>query len=320
MRALVGILAAGSVLASAAWTAAVPAPPVADGSLVASTVAAGPFPKALVDPLGIHATLRAPPQRIVSIELSGDELLLELVAPDRLVGLTPYIDDPATTPSASLAPRAAARVTEGNPEALLALRPDLVVTAGYTRAEAIVLLEAAGVPVLGTGAHATLDDVLDAIAKLGDAVGEPERATALVASLRRRMQAVRDRPALTHPPRVLVWEGGFTYAAGTMPDDLVRRAGGIDAATEAGERGPVALTEEAAVAMAPDVILVPVEGSTPRWREPSLVGDAPVWQAVRAVREHRVYGVPRAWMGSVSHHAVRALEAVADIVRDVGTP
>ena len=58
MRALVGILAAGSVLASAAWTAAVPAPPVADGSLVASTVAAGPFPKALVDPLGVHATLR----------------------------------------------------------------------------------------------------------------------------------------------------------------------------------------------------------------------------------------------------------------------
>ena len=38
MRALVGILAAGAVLASAAWTAAVPAPPVAEGSLSASTV------------------------------------------------------------------------------------------------------------------------------------------------------------------------------------------------------------------------------------------------------------------------------------------
>ena len=50
MRALVGILAAGSVLASAAWTAAVPAPPVAEGSLGGSTVVAGAFPKALVDP------------------------------------------------------------------------------------------------------------------------------------------------------------------------------------------------------------------------------------------------------------------------------
>src|ERR1700722_1931358 len=119
MRALVGILAAGSVLASAAWTAAVPAPPVAEGSLRASTVSAGAFPKTIVDPLGVRSSLRAPPQRIVSIELSGDELLLELVKPERLVGVTAYVDDPSTSLSAPLAPASAARVSEEDPEALL---------------------------------------------------------------------------------------------------------------------------------------------------------------------------------------------------------
>jgi iron complex transport system substrate-binding protein len=320
VRALVGSLAAGAVLASTAWTAAVPPPPVADESLAMSTVSGGAFPKKVVGPLGEQGTLQAPPRRIVSIALSSDELLLELVSPERLAGLTYLVDDPTTTPSHALVPRSAARVTEENPEALLALTPDLVVTAGYTRAEPIVLLDRARVPVIGIGTLSGLDDVLRAIATLGEAVGEIDRADTLARSLRERMQAVRDRPGPLHRQRVLLWEGGFTYGAGTMPDDLVRRAGGVDAAAIAGLRGPVPITEEGAIAMDPDVVVVPTEDTSPRWRDVSLVGDAAVWRAVRAVRDGRVYGVPRAWIGSVSHHAVRALEALADILRDERAP
>jgi iron complex transport system substrate-binding protein len=293
---------------------------VADGSLIATKVAPGGFPKALVDPLGKMATLPSPPQRIVSIALSGDELLLELVPPERLVGLTYLIDDPATTPSAPLAPAAAARVTEENPERLLSLQPSFVVTADYTRAEAIVLMEAAGIPVLDLGTLMNLDDVLRAIATLGNAVGEPARAEALEASLRARIQAVQDRPRPAHTPRVLLWESGYSYGRGTMQDDLIRRAGGVDAASEAGQHGPVALTEEAAVVFDPDVVVVPTEDLAPRGRDVSLLGTAPVWRVVRAVQQGRVYGIPRAWMGSVSHHAVKALEALADMMRDERAP
>jgi iron complex transport system substrate-binding protein len=308
------LLCAGALAASSAWTAAVPPPPIADGALGTSAIAPGAYPRVLVDPLGTRVLLRAPPRRIVSVALSDDELLLELVPPERLAGITYLVDDPSTTPSHALAPPAAARVTDENPEALLALRPDLVVSAGYTRAEAVVLLEAAGVPVLGTGGHASLDDVLAAVATLGDAVGEPERAAAFAASLRARITAVEGRAWPGRSPRVLVWEGGFTYGRGSMPDDVVRRAGGVNVASEAGLRGPASITEEAAVALAPDVVLVPVEDTAPRPHAPELLGGAPVWQAVAAVRRGDVYGVPRAWLGSVSHHAVRALEAVAAVI------
>jgi len=315
-----GILGAGAVLASTAWTAAVPAPPVANGTLIASKVAPGPFPKSLVDPLGKVATLPRAPQRIVSIALSGDELLLELVAPERLVGVTYLIDDPVTTPSAPLAPAAAARVTEENPERLLSLQPNLVVTADYSRAEAIVMMEAAGVPVLDLGTLMKLDDVLESIAMLGNAVGETARAEALVASLRARIAAVAARPSPARPPRVLIWEGGFSYGAATMQDDLIHRAGGVNVVSEAGQHGPVSLTEEAAVVFDPDVVVVPTDELAPHGRDASLVGDAAVWRAVRAAKEGRVYGLPRGWMGSVSHHAVKALEALADVLRDERAP
>jgi iron complex transport system substrate-binding protein len=315
MRALVAGLVAGATLASYSWSAVLPPPPVAAGALGASAVAAGGYPKALVDPLGTRVVLRAAPRRIVSIALSSDELLLELVPPERLAGLTYLVDDAATTPSAAVAPAGAARVTEENPEALLALQPDLLVTAGYTRSEPIVLLEAAGVPVIGTGDHATLEDVLRAVAILGDAVGEPDRAEALASSLRARIAAVASRPRpAAPPPRVLFWDHGYTYGTGTLVDDVIGTAGGRDVASDAGLRGPVELGEEAAVALAPDVIIVPIEDRAPRWHAPELVGDAAAWRAVAAVRRGAVYGIPRAWIASVSHHVVRALEAIAGIL------
>jgi iron complex transport system substrate-binding protein len=314
MRALVALLVVGAMLASCAWSAALPPRPITEDALAASTVGEGAYPKSLLDPLGERVVLKAPPRRIVSIALADDEMLLDLVPPERLVGLTPYVDDPATSVSAIHAPAGAARVVEDEAEALLALQPDLVVSAGYTRSEPLVLLEAAGIPVIGTGAHATLEGVLSALTTLGDAVGEPNRARALVGSLRARIAAVSARPRPARPTRVLLWDGGYTYGAGTLQDDILRRAGGMNVASEAGMRGPVPLTEEAAVALAPDVLVVPITDGALRSRAPELVGDAPVWRAVGAVQRGQVYGVPRAWMGSVSQHAVRALEAVATLL------
>jgi iron complex transport system substrate-binding protein len=99
-----------------------------------------------------------------------------------------------------------------------------------------------------------------------------------------------------------------------MVEDVIRRGGGIDVAAEAGLAGAVSLTEEAALALSPEVILVPVESAGVLRRAPELVGDAPIWRAVAAVRRGDVYGVPRRWIGSVSLPAVDALEAVADIL------
>jgi iron complex transport system substrate-binding protein len=330
MRAVLAVVTAGAILASAAWTAALPPPPVEDRGLPLSRVRGedDAFPQTIVDPLGRAMTVPAPPRRIVSLALSDDEILLALGLAPRVAGFTYLVDDPSSTPSARLAPVTAARVTEENPEEVLSLRPDLVFTAGYTRAEAIATLEAAGVPVVGTGAHATLADVVTAVRTLGRAVGERGVAEELARSVEARVAAVEERirghasarategsrRIRNERPRVLVWEDGFTYAKGTLVDDVVTRAGGVNVASVAGLGGAVSLTEEAAVALAPDVVIVPVEQAEPRLHARELVGDAPVWSAVAAVRRGEVHGVPRAWIGSVSLPVVRALELIASIL------
>jgi ABC-type Fe3+-hydroxamate transport system substrate-binding protein len=97
---------------------------------------------------------------------------------------------------------------------------------------------------------------------------------------------------------------------------MIHAAGGVNVARDAGLRGPTAVSEEAALRFAPDVIVVPIEGDAMRLRAPELVGDDPAWAAVEAVRRGRVYGVPRMFIGSVSHHATRGLEAIDEALED----
>lgn len=310
MRPLVPILGVAAVLASARWTPALPPSVVAQRAGTISLVSSGPYPKITTDPLGNRVVIRAAPQRIVSLALSVDEILIDLVDTERIAALTVFVDSPSTSTASAFAPKEVPRVT-GEPESLLALEPDLVLTSGYTRPEALSLVEASGVPVVGTGSPTTFDQVLDAVMTVGEAVGEPERARSLVAMTRARIDAIASRPH-GRRRRVLLWDGGFTYGRGTLEDEIVRLAGGDNVASALG--GASALTEEAAIALDPDVVVVPVRGAQIQRNARSLLGPGELWSAVAAVRRGDVPGIPRAWIGSVSHHAVRALEAMAALL------
>ena len=146
----------GAALALLAWSPALPPVAAATRAITASVVPAGPFPKTVRGPLGDAVEIPATPRRIVSIALSADETLVDLVPPERLVGVTTFIDDPSIPPASGRVPAAAVRVT-GEPEALLALRPDIVFASAYTRPDALAILAGAGVPVVGSGALRTLD-------------------------------------------------------------------------------------------------------------------------------------------------------------------
>ena len=317
MRVLVALLGFAALLATGAWTAALPPPAIAEGTLAPVDRRRRGVPQGPRSiPSGQHVLLRAPPRRIVSVALSGDEILLELVPPERLAGLTYLIDDPdddaepracacVRGPRHRREPRGAACPSPGprRQRGLHARRghrdPRGRGRAGhrYRRPR-----EPRRRSCRGHGAGR---------GRRGAGAGAGARG---VAASAHRVGRVASRHA-QHRPRILVWEGGYTYGRGTMADDIVRRAGGIDVASEAGIDGPVAMTEEAAVALAPELVLVPIEDSTPRWHDPiARRRCADLARRRRRSAAAEVYGVPRAWLGSVSHHAVRALEAVAAIL------
>jgi iron complex transport system substrate-binding protein len=303
--------ALGLVLTLAALPACARMPPGAldERAMRGTTLPAGPFPKTYVNPVDRTSTLVASPRRIVSMSLGSDEMLVALVDPARLAGVTYLADDVGYSMVAGMVPPGVARIGE-EPEAIVALAPDLVVAAGYTRADALLQLDAAGASVIRAVSPSGIDDVLSALTTLGRATGEEAKADALVGALRARCARVAERAARRRKLRAIVWDGGVAFTRGTPAGDLLMRAGAIDVAAEAGLTGAPSVGSEALLAMRPEVVIAGIDGDVVRRSDSWLLGGDALVAALPAARRGAVHGVPRKTLGSVSHHIVDALEAI----------
>ena len=101
------------------------------------------FLKVLIDRTGRRVVLPQKPARIVSVTLATDEILLALVEPSRLLGVT-YLAVDARLSSMTREAEAIPHIVRADPEQIISLQPDLVFVASYLRGEFIRLLQAAG--------------------------------------------------------------------------------------------------------------------------------------------------------------------------------
>lgn len=114
----------------------------------------------------------ARPERIVSIDPSGTEIIYAIGAGDRVIAVDAYSYFPEGTPVTDLSG------WQPNLEAILAFEPDLVVMGSNSDIEAG--LEAAGVAVALSNAPMSFDDVYSQIEAIGAATGNIGEAAELV--------------------------------------------------------------------------------------------------------------------------------------------
>ena len=131
--------------------------------------------------------------RVASLNLTADELLVEMLPPERLVAVTRWADDADMSNVAGRVPAAAVRLPRADLERLVALRPDLVVVSEYTDADFLRLVEKSGLRHHRMSGLDSLAGIRAAILDLGRAVGTPEAAARLAARFDARPG--RARPA-----------------------------------------------------------------------------------------------------------------------------
>jgi iron complex transport system substrate-binding protein len=224
---------------------------------------------------------RTIPRRVVSLTPSLTEVAYGLGQGDRLVGVCAQCDYPE---AATKLPKVGGYLSP-SVEAVLGVQPDLVlVVPSPGNRESVRALERAGVRVL-VAADRTLDDLWASIAAVADALGVPERGAAMTSRVRADLQAVRARVEGLPPRRVLLVVGHrplIVAGGGTLQDELVRTAGGVNVAADAGTAFPE-VPLELVVARAPDVILDAAMGSEAGGRELFAA-----FETIPAVRQGRI--------------------------------
>ncbi|TMA62116.1 MAG: hypothetical protein E6J69_19435, partial [Deltaproteobacteria bacterium] len=222
-----------------------------------------------------------PPARVVSLAPSITEIVYALGAGDRLVGVCAQCDYPA---AAARLPRVGGYLVP-SVEAVVAAQPDVVlVVPSPGNRDAVRAVEQAGVRVVVVQDR-TLADLWASMRAVGAALGLADAGERLVADVQRRLEAVRGRVAGLPPRRVLLVVGHTPLVVagrGTLQDELVSAAGGVNVAADIGGVWPQ-ISLELVVARAPEVIVDAAMG-TEEGRHDLFGGLA----TVPAVRDGRV--------------------------------
>lgn len=226
-----------------------------------------------------------PARRIVSLTCAGTDVFAALGALDRLVAVEEDCPCAGTERIEKVRNEDhPGKVTALNLESVLALRPDAVLAKPDLRAA----FEGRGLRVVYTLPEITYENVPDLVHKVGDLLGRADDAEALLARMRAKEAALRERTK--DLPRVSVYyEGtgiGGTVGSKSIIHAMIALAGGRSIAGDV-EKPSVSLTPEAIFAADPDVIVLGAFADAP-----VVVKARPGWERLRAVREGRVFQIP----------------------------
>lgn len=249
-----------------------------------------------------------PAQRIVAASILSAEVLLAIGERERLVGVHELVADPRYS---SVGAQAKGLTHVGaEPESMLAVRPDLVFTDAFTRAETQQLLEYGGATVVRTHPFADFDDVADNLRLVGWAVDRAAAAEALVQEMGRRLAAVRAAARECRGWRVMNLNGALdTCGRGSLVDAVIAATGATNVAAAHGVGPYRKLDVESVLAWRPDALvlaLAPGETATP----PEWLRQVPGLELLPCVQQRRFVYVPAALLGSTSQHVVGAAEVI----------
>ena len=215
--------------------------------------------------LPIGPVAAAKPQRIMSMSLCADLLLLQLVPRERVASVTYLTPDAA----AAVIPGGVhgLAINYGTAEDILKFRPDLILAGDYSTPVTRRLAKRVGAPLIEVATVNDFAGVRAVVRQVARAVGEPGKGEALVARMDADLAQLASRP-LARTRRVVAWSGGTSIPGkGSLPNTIIEAAGAVNIAAAPGAASATFGIEQLLMAD-PDALLF----GAAKGDRPSLVG------------------------------------------------
>lgn len=264
-----------------------------------------------------HAQPSKYPQRIVSMNLCTDELLMRIVDPDRIAGITYLSQQAVNAPLGLDAISAKLAVNHGLAEEVITLQPDLVLAGAFTTTTATALLRHLGYTVVTFDPENTLADMRANIRKLGALVGEPARAEKVIADFDTRLATLQaEIPAGEKPIFADIGVNNFISGDATLYAEVVNAGGYRTLGQALGYGGYRNVPLEQVLTMRPALIST----ATPWTNPPSMSTMALAHPALRTLLAHTpTISIPERYTTCGAPSLLGAVELLVD-ARKRGAP
>lgn len=293
--------------AAASATTAATATATATAAATTTEQTATVFPLTVVDSSGTAVEIAAAPQRIISFSPATTEILFAIGAGQRVAATDEFSDFPA---AALALPKLA--YTSPDPEAALALEPDLIVMAINQR-DSVQQFRGLGMTVLLIEEADSVDGVLESITLFGRITGSEAAADALVEEMRAQIAEITavladvdDGPLVFYELSADLYTAGTETFIGGMITSL--KAGNVAAGAESSFPQ---LSSEAVIEADPAVILL----SDAKWGESAeTVAARPGWSGISAVVNGRIHPIDPDIVNRPGPRIVEGLRAMAEAI------
>ncbi|MEM5946963.1 ABC transporter substrate-binding protein [Spirochaetia bacterium 38H-sp] len=185
------------------------------------------------DAYGRTVSVKAYPERVVSLAPSITEIVFALGKGKSLVGRTDYCDYPSEVKGIE----SVGSLMQPNLEKIAALRPDVVIAASHVTKEAVTKLEELGIPVAVLDYPQSFEGTYEAIIEVGKLLGAQQQADMIIDDIEQDILDVMSAIGDSNRPRVYYvvsygQYGDYTAGKGTFIDTLINMAGGVNVASD----------------------------------------------------------------------------------------
>ncbi|QGY31709.1 ABC transporter substrate-binding protein [Pantoea cypripedii] len=277
--------------------------------------------RVVTDQIGRQVTLPDKVDRVVVLQHQTLNLLVQLNATDKIVGILANWKQQLGDGYATLVPELNHKamlgdLTHVDVESLVALHPQVVFVTNYAPKEMIDKISALGIPVIAISLrhddagqqgkiNPSMQDeeqaynqgIKEGITLIGEVVNKQQQAKALIKAAFAGRQLVTDRlRSVPEQQRVRAYMANpdlTTYGSGKYTGLMMAHAGALNVAAST-IQGFKQVSMEQVIAWNPQVIFV-------QDRYPQVVDEIthnPQWQTIDAVKNHRVWLMPeyaKAW-------------------------
>jgi iron complex transport system substrate-binding protein len=268
----------------------------------------------LTDGLGREVKLDTPAQHVVSLAPSNTEILFAVGAGSQVVGRDEFSDYPEEAKSIA---SVGGSMGQYSAEAIVALKPDLVLVAEINTPELVKQLEDLGLTVYYLKNPLTLEEMYTNLEIVGQLTGHD--VTELVDSLKARVAAVDEkimplssRPTVFYEIDATDASKPYSYGPGTFGDLLIQRAGGVNLVTLASitDAYPQVSLEQI-VATNPGIIIL---GDSMWGVTVDSVLTRPGWEGLDAVKNNQIFAFDDNLVSRPGPRLVDGLEQLAKLL------
>lgn len=263
--------------------------------------------RTVTDEMGRIVHVRHMPQRIVSLAPGITETLYALGLDDQIAGVTTFCDWPA---AARKKPRIGG-FSNPSIEKVVSLKPDLIIaTADGNRKDTVRQMEKLGFPVYVAN-PSSIDGFLGSILNIGKITNREKEAEKLVAKLQKKLDNITRQIRRKKKPRVffqLGMEPVFTVGRGTLINEMIERAGGMNVAGLDSAHYP-RYSAEGIIGVSPEIIIF-----APMVNDKNFAAVKRFWgkyKEIPAVKHNKIYPIDADLINRASPRLFDAVEIMA---------